>query len=191
MRSTWLLRQLASWSATFGQRRVAWKWWQQVLDRDPDDLQALSAIGHLHAGAGHPSAAIECFERIVSLGAATPAHWFNLGFLRQQLEDHAAAIAAFDRAIDGDERLDRAWYGKALSLIKLGRVEDAIPLLQKNTELQPFSPFGWYQLAHAYNRLGRTEQVERTIRQLGGFEPKVARQLERETGVHVGIDVPF
>ena len=70
-------------------------------------------------------------------------------------------------------------------------VEDAIPLLQKNTELQPFSPFGWYQLAHAYNRLGRTEQVERTIRQLGGFEPKVARQLERETGVHVGIDVPF
>ena len=58
-------------------------------------------------------------------------------------------------------------------------------------ELQPMSPFGWYQLAHAYHRLGQTDRVANTIRKLAGFEPKVAKQLERETGVNVGVEVPF
>jgi hypothetical protein len=47
------------------------------------------------------------------------------------------------------------------------------------------SPYGFYQLAHVYHRLERPDDVERTIRRLQGFEPQVARQLERETGVTV------
>jgi hypothetical protein len=29
------------------------------------------------------------------------------------------------------------------------------------------------------------------IKRLAGFEPRVAKQLERETGVLVGVEVPF
>jgi tetratricopeptide (TPR) repeat protein len=112
-----------------------------------------------------------------------PAVWFNLGFLQQDTGDHFSAIANFDRALALDEKLDRAWYGKALSLIKTGRVEEAVPLLKRNTELQPMSPFGWYQLAHAYHRLGQSERAAKVIRKLSEFEPQVARQLERETGL--------
>ena len=58
-----------------------------------------------------------------------------------------------------------------------------MPALQRNTELQPMSPFGWYQLAHAYVRLGDADRARRIIRRLAQFEPQVARQLERETGL--------
>ena len=51
------------------------------------------------------------------------------------------------------------------------------------------SPYGYYQLAHVYHRLGRSAEVGRTIKRLAEFEPDVAKQLERETGVSVGVQV--
>jgi tetratricopeptide (TPR) repeat protein len=96
-------------------------------------------------------------------------------------------MAAFDRAIALDAKLDRAHYGKAISLIKLGRLEESIPVLQRNIELQPMSPFGFYQLVHVHHRLGEAGRVEEIIRHLAGFEPQVARQLERETGISAGL----
>lgn len=190
-RNPWLSKQMAVWATFFGRREMAEHWWWRVLEARPGNAHALASIGHLRAEAGDPAGAIAAFEQAVASGEAPASTWFNLGFMRQEAGDHERAIEAFDRAIAGDERLDRAWYGKALSLIKLGRVEESIPLLKKNTELQPMSPFGWYQLAHAYHRLGQTDRVANTIRKLAGFEPKVAKQLERETGVNVGVEVPF
>jgi hypothetical protein len=40
-------------------------------------------------------------------------------------------------------------------------------------------------------RLGRGAQAGDAIRRLASFEPRVARQLERETGIEVGVKVPF
>jgi tetratricopeptide (TPR) repeat protein len=189
--NAWFCKQMAVWAAFFGRSETSEHWWHRRLVACPDDTHALASIAHLRAQAGDTAGSIAAFEAAVATGEAPASVWFNLGFMRQEAGDHPRAIDAFDRAIALDEKLDRAWYGKALSLIKLDRVADAIPLLKKNTELQPMSPFGWYQLAHAYHRLGQTDRVEKTIRQLAGFEPKVAQQLERETGVHVGVDVPF
>jgi hypothetical protein len=48
------------------------------------------------------------------------------------------------------------------------------------------SPFGWYQLARVHVDLKQTNEALKVIRHLKGFEPKVAAQLERETGLKVG-----
>ena len=55
--------------------------------------------------------------------------------------------------------------------------------LKKNTELQPMSPYGWYQLARVQFDRQEPEEAKKIIRHLKGFEPKVAAQLERETGL--------
>jgi hypothetical protein len=57
--------------------------------------------------------------------------------------------------------------------------------LRKNTELQPMSPYGWYQLARVHVDRQEPEEAARIIRHLKKFEPKVAAQLERETGLGV------
>jgi tetratricopeptide (TPR) repeat protein len=80
-------------------------------------------------------------------------------------------------------RLDRAWYGLALCLIRLRRFDDAVVALRKNTELQPMSPYGWYQLARVHVDRQEPEEAAKIIRHLRKFEPKVAAQLERETGL--------
>ncbi len=79
--------------------------------------------------------------------------------------------------------MDRAWYGLALVLIQAHRFDEAIAALKKNTELQPMSPFGWYQLARVHVDRHEPDEAVKIIRHLKGFEPKVAAQLERETGL--------
>ncbi|MGL4576808.1 MAG: hypothetical protein ACRCV9_18620, partial [Burkholderiaceae bacterium] len=52
--------------------------------------------------------------------------------------------------------------------------------LKRNTELQPMSPYGWYQLAMTHHHLGQDGEARDIRKHLETFEPKVARQLARD-----------
>ena len=73
-----------------------------------------------------------------------------------------------------------------LILIRQQRYDEAVTALKRNTELQPMSPYGWYQLARVHVDRRNPEEAVKIIRHLKGFEPKVAAQLERETGLQAG-----
>ena len=45
------------------------------------------------------------------------------------------------------------------------------------------SPYAWYQMARVHVDLKQPEEALAVIQHLKGFEPKVAAQLERETGL--------
>jgi len=81
--------------------------------------------------------------------------------------------------------LDMALYGLGLVLIQQQRFEEAIKALKRNTQLQPMSPYAWYQLARVHMDRQQPEEAVKIIRHLKGFEPKFAAQLERETGLEV------
>jgi len=83
--------------------------------------------------------------------------------------------------------LDRAWYGLGLVLIRMRRFDEAVEALERNTQLQPMSPYGWYQLARVHVDRHEPEKARRIIRHLKQFDPKVAAQLERETGLSVSV----
>jgi tetratricopeptide (TPR) repeat protein len=155
-----------------------------ILRRWPDDAYGLASRAHLHAAAGRPALALADAERLVEVHPKRrAADWFNLGFLRDSLDRHEAAEAAFRQALALDPNLDRAWYGLGLALIRQGRLDEAVPALKRNTELQPLSPFGWYQLARVHAKRSEMDKARGIIEHLKGFEPKVAAQLERETGL--------
>ena len=167
-----------------GRRRAAVSAFGAMLERWPDDAYALASRAHLLAQAGDDARALADAERLVALHPERKAaDWFNVGFLREKLERPADAEAAFRRAVALDPKLDRAWYGLGLSLIRQGRHDDAAAALKRNTELQPMSPFGWYQLARVHADRREPDKARRIIAHLQGFEPKVAAQLQRETGL--------
>ena len=68
-------------------------------------------------------------------------------------------------------------------MIAQDRLSEAVEALKVNTRLQPMSPYGWYQLARVQADLGARDEAVATIDRLRQFEPKVARQVERETGL--------
>ena len=190
-----LAYQFDKWRAigllVLGRKATARAVFDAMLQRWPDDVYALASRAHLLTEAGQVQAALADSRRLVVLRAEDARTWFNHGFMLEAAGELAESETAFRRATTLSPELDRAWYGLGLVLIRLHRYDEAVVALKKNTELQPMSPYGWYQLAHAYHRLGDSARVARVIKKLAGFEPKVARQLERETGVSVGVDVPF
>ena len=156
---------------------------EQALAAAPDHPLLLAFQAHLQAELKQPQQALQTLDRLVQVAPATAAHWFNRGFVQEQLGLLEAAEASFRQALALDERLDRAWYGLGLVLIRLGRLQDALAALRRNTELQPMSPYAWYQMARIHVDRAEPDEAAKIIRHLNGFEPKVAAQLERETGI--------
>lgn len=179
-----LLRwQVRAWLA-IGQSRQALAAIDRLLARAPSDAWGLASRAHLLAQAGRRAAAITDLQALVAHHPQrSAADWFNLAFLLEAEDRLAEAEAAFRQALAQDSKLDRAWYGLGLVLVRLGRSDEAVAALKRNTELQPMSPYGWYQLARLHAGSQRHDEALRVIRHLKGFEPRVAAQLERETGL--------
>ncbi|QPC30099.1 tetratricopeptide repeat protein [Caldimonas thermodepolymerans] len=185
----WHYRRL-KWEAMFwlalGRNARAQAVFDRMLDEFPGDPYALTSRAHLLATAGRREEAIadyrELTDRHPDYGAAA---WFNYAFLLEEAGRYGEAEAAFRRALELDPKLDRAWYGLGLVLIRAHRFDEAIEALKRNTELQPMSPYAWYQLARVHVDRHEPEEAAKIIRHLKGFEPKVAAQLERETGLAV------
>lgn len=166
-----------------GLRRWARCLVQQALASKPDDPFMLASLAHEQSLDGAWSQARETLLRCTALRPQDGRAWFNLGYVCERLERTQEAERCFRRATQESPGLDRAWYGLGLALIAQDRLEEAVVALQVNTRLQPLSPYGWYQLARVQADLGACEEAAATIAHLRQFEPKVARQLERETGL--------
>ncbi len=182
--------QFDKWRAiallVLGRKAAARAVFDAMLQRWPDDAYALASRAHLLTEAGQVQAALADSRRLVVLRAGHGGTWFNHGFMLEAAGELAEAETAFRQATELSPELDRAWYGLGLVLIRLQRYDEAMAALKKNTELQPMSPYGWYQLARVHVDRHQPDEAVKIIRHLKGFEPKVAAQLERETGLRVG-----
>ncbi len=169
-----------------GQGNRALQIFNQMLRGWPDDGYALASRAHLHAQAERLDVALADSKRLLVLRSDHAGTWFNHGFMLEAAGRYEEALAAFGRATELGPKLDRAWYGMGLVLIRLQRYEEAVQALKRNTELQPMSPYGWYQLARVHVDRHQPEEAVKIIRHLQNFEPKIAAQLERETGLLLG-----
>ena len=158
----------------------------------PQDRYALASQGHVRAQMGDFASALLPLQQLVDLDLEDASAWFNLGYVLEQADQRDEAATAFRRALTIQPGMDRAWYGLALVLIQTDQLDEAVVALRKNTALQPSSPFGWYQLARLHAERHEPAAALQIIQRLKQFEPKVAAQLERETGLvalaHCGVD---
>jgi predicted Zn-dependent protease len=183
------LRAWAMLLLAVGQHAAAARVFEQMMAEFAGESYPVASRAHLYVQEGNKARAIELLALLTERFPQEAAHWFNLGFLQEQQastdKQLETALASFTRACELRADLDRAWYGKGLTLIRLKRFDEAVPALKKNTQLQPMSPYGWYQLARVHVDRQNPEEARKIIKHLKGFEPKVAAQLERETGITV------
>jgi tetratricopeptide (TPR) repeat protein len=180
----WRLKARAMAALVLMRPQAARACFEAMLARWPADAYALASRAHVLAQAGDKEAALADLRALVAAHPERSAvDWFNLAYLLEATDRIDEAEPAFRRALALDPKLDRAWYGLGLVLIRQRRFDDALAALKRNTELQPMSPYGWYQLARVQFDRQQPEEARKIIRHLKKFEPKVAAQLERETGL--------
>ncbi len=187
----WFYKQLGIWAGILGRQGLAAEYWIEAQRFKPDNAAALiTAANHLSLNQQHAEAEA-VLRKSLEIDSTQAAAWFNLGFLLQKRDEHEQALAAFDQAIRHHDRLDRAHYGRALSLMALERNQEAKAALQRTVDLQPMSPYGYYHLAVLQFKMGDEKAYKKITRKLGSFEPKLALQLQQETGVDAGVRDPF
>ena len=180
---------LMKWRANafilFGLKNQAMDVFEEMNRRFPHDDYVITSLAYMKTQQGDKAGAIADYKRLTLKPDVSEAIWYNLGFLQEEMGQVQDAEHSFRQAIKLNENLDQAWYGLGLVLIQLQRFDEAIKALKKNTKLQPMSPYAWYQLARVYAERNQPEEATKIIRHLKEFEPKFAKQLERETGLGV------
>jgi tetratricopeptide (TPR) repeat protein len=169
-----------------GLRAQAHDVFQEILAINPADPLALNSLGYQELINQRFIQALGYFERALLQTPNNANAHFNVGFVCEELGRSQQAELAFNAALQIDEKLDRAWYGLGLALVRQQRFEESLAAFKRNTELQSMSPFAWYQMARVHMELGQPQEALAVMRHLKGFEPKVAAQLERETGLKLG-----
>lgn len=173
--------QLASWAVFFKRPQRAIALYEASLALGTRNTAALlhakSCLANLYASQNQATPALKLMSELVEQSPNNADFAFNLGYLHSELGAPKLAQQAFLSAIALNDNHDRAWYGLALIYIEQNRLLDAQSALEKNTQIQPMSPYGWYQLAMVQQQLGRPKTAQKTLAHLRSFEPKFARGL--------------
>jgi tetratricopeptide (TPR) repeat protein len=101
---------------------------------------------------------------------------YILGEMARQSQQWEDAIDHFSKASKFDASFADAFLGLGFSFNSVGRFADAIPPLETGVKLQPANPTGHYQLAIAYNRVGRKDDAKREA----ALQKEAAEKIEQD-----------
>ena len=75
----------------FGRQQAALDVFESMLQEFPGDSYGLASKAHLQAQLGHKRDALRTFEELVTADGENARHWFNYGFLLEEMGDGAPA----------------------------------------------------------------------------------------------------
>lgn len=154
---------------------------EAALAADDSDTAAKITLGVYYGEQGEFARAEQHFRSALRDEPENASYFFNLGFVQQKQDLHAEAIDSFDAAIRLNAGLDRAWFGRGMSHVALGRREQAIADFEKASKLQPMNPHPLVELGLQYHAAGNPAKVTEVIKRLREFDPKAMKQLMQAT----------
>ena len=93
----------------------------------------------------------------------TKQDFLNKGFQYFAQTDYERAIIFFEKAIQLDDTFEAAYSALSESLNRLGRIEEAIPIVQKWIELNGADPIAHTALSRLYVQKGMREEAEKEM----------------------------
>lgn len=104
--------------------------YQLVLEREPDNQNALSGLLEAKLRLGDLKGAITPLERLAQLNPQQPDYWILLAQAKQQLQDYEGAAAAYRGIIAVNPGEIRALKGLVDLLLVQSRSQEALELVQ-------------------------------------------------------------
>lgn len=111
--------------------------YQEVIRRDPRNVDALHHLGLLLYQSGHFERAADLIAQAIAVDPAVAAMHSNRGMALAALGRLAEAVEAYDAAIQLDPGFAGAHCNRGNALRALGRVEDAVENYDRAIGLQP------------------------------------------------------
>jgi tetratricopeptide (TPR) repeat protein len=122
------------------------------------------------------------FEAELKIDPNNAGAEYVLGELARKVQNWDEAIEHFSRATKIDAGFANAFLGLGLSLISAERYQEAVLPLETAVKLQPENPTGHYQLAIAYNHVGRREDAKREAELQKETAEKIEQARQKAAG---------
>ncbi|MBF0380098.1 MAG: tetratricopeptide repeat protein [Magnetococcales bacterium] len=120
-----------------GQLKKAGICYKKVLDKQPDNIIALSNYGTILYGNGRLDEAVNCFIKATEVKPDYADAHFNLGAILKEQEKWEGAIASLKRAIAIKPDVIQAYFYIATILTKQENLPEAIGYYKKTIALKP------------------------------------------------------
>lgn len=129
-----------------------------LLERRPEDPQALEWLALTRAGQGKMDEGIGILRRVVAAHSGRAETEYNLGRLLAARGQPTEAEAHLVRALDARPNLPLAWHHLGEVRAALGRTEEALPCWHRALEIDPTLTASYLSLSKAL--LARGDRVE-------------------------------
>jgi len=127
---------------------------ESSLKMNPDDVEARYHLGRVRYQQNQFDLAIAAFEEVIKRDPGNVKAYDNLGLSLEAKNQVDPAIVAYRKAIDLDQsaasRSEQPYLNLGSLLARSNRVEEAIPLLSRASEIAPKEFKVRYELAKAY-----------------------------------------
>jgi serine/threonine-protein kinase len=137
-----------------------------ALRYDPNSARSHLWYGQDLSTVGRHEEAIAVVQRAVELEPVDPFIRANLGFQYLLAQQYEQALVETEHAIELDPDQFIAYWGRSLSLDRLGDVDDAVEVMRRTYELSGESVAMLPWLARAYAGAGKREEAEQILDRL-------------------------
>jgi len=146
-----------------------------------EDWRALGAEAARFLGEGRWTEAISTLERVVELNPGHADSWYNLGYARRHARHYAAALAAYEKALDlGVRGSEEVRLNRAVILSEhLHDTAGAEAELQKALTADPDFTAAWLNLGNLREDLGDHDAAREAYEAALGASPGNGRALAR------------
>ncbi len=184
-----------------------------ALALDPKFVPALNNKASLWQRQGRHLDALVLFGHAAAADPGNAAIWVNRGQVLNQLERFSEAEGSFTMAmgLSQQKKDPLAWSGLGEALVRQGRAEEALPVLDQALALEARSADAWYQKGNALGKLGKTADAVECYQRCVEIDPRRANAwynlghdlvqlkryedalmpLERAIALHPGFDRAF
>ena len=159
-----------------GDARAALDSFLLALDVKPNSARNVFSAGLAQIELGNKQAAEARMRQAIALDANYREPHFNLALIMAERHDYVAAERHFRRATEIDPSDFEAAARRADTLTRLGRVEEAIEVVEQVLEAEPAMPVALLTLGAAYQASGQMEQALATLQQVLAAAPGAPRE---------------
>jgi Flp pilus assembly protein TadD len=148
--------------------------YQQVLESEPGNADALHLLGVVMLQSGRAERAVALLEHATRARPRNPAIHSNLGQAYLALQRTADAHGAFRRAARLDPRNPQFAVDAAVCLVMQGRAREAEQQLRRAAQRHPEFAMAWYNLGNVLREQGRAEEAADAYRRVIRLDPAFA-----------------
>lgn len=155
----------------------------RVLERNPDDTDALFNLGMALGDQQENEEALELLNRLVTVEPDYPGAWVALGVAQARSGDWEQAIRTFREVVarDSQDGLARKNLGTALS--QNGKYDEASEHLKAAVVLLPSDAEAWLNLAMHLEQSGESEEAAIAYKRVISLAPGSQLSDEAEKGI--------